>query len=73
MYIAVDQIDYNQLRANGAKKKGSIADIEGSRPMANQLKTDLIKNRKAGQDNPLNDEFEGMTAEERDAKVLGEI
>ena len=33
MYIAVDQIDYNQLRANGAKKKGSIADIEGSRPM----------------------------------------
>lgn len=41
--------------------------------MANQLKTDLIKSRKAGQDNPLNDEFEGMTAEERDTKVLGEI
>ena len=46
MLETVDQLDYNQLRANGARAKGSVAEIEGQRPIASQLKTDLIKNRK---------------------------
>ena len=29
MLRKVDKLDYNQLRANGAKSKGSVAEIEG--------------------------------------------
>ena len=29
MLRKVDKIDYNQLRANGARAKGSVAEIEG--------------------------------------------
>ena len=73
MYERVLQLDYNQLRANGARKKGSVAEIEGKRPIANQLKTDLIKNKKQGAEQPPNDVFEGKSPEERDAMVLSQI
>ena len=29
MLERVDQLDYNQLRANGARAKGSVAEVEG--------------------------------------------
>jgi len=62
MLEVVKEIDYNQLRACGAKKKGSALDIEAKRPIANQLKTDIIKNRKeGGEEENLNDVFEGKT------------
>ena len=73
MLEEVDQMDYNQLRANGARAKGSVAEIEGQRPIASQLKTDLIKSRKQGAANEVNDVFEGMSAEERDKKVLSQL
>ena len=71
MLKTVKKMDYNKLRQEGARKKGSVADIEGKRPIANQLKNDLIKSRKQGEDGQINDIFEGKTAEEKDQLVLG--
>jgi len=73
MLERVVKLDYNLLRANGAKKKGSAADIEGKRPIANQLKTDLIKGKRLGAANQVNDIFAGKTAEEKDQIVLSQI
>ena len=66
-------MDYNQLRANGARAKGSVAEVEGQRPIASQLKTELVKNRKAGGAGDVNDVFEGKSAEERDKMVLSQL
>ena len=63
MLDIVEQLDYNQLRANGARKKGSVADVESKRPIAGQHKSDLIKNKRQGGADDTADAFEGMTAE----------
>ena len=70
MYEKVLKLDYNKLRADGARKKGSVADIESKRPIASQLKTEAVQRKKAGGQGPLNDEFEGKTQEERDQQIL---
>ena len=74
MLERVDQIDYNQLRACGAKKKGSQVDIEGNRPMAGQLKNDMIQNRRdGGEEDGSIDVFEGKSPEEQDKEILSSL
>ena len=70
MLEQVDQMDYNQLRAKGAGVKGTTVDPESTRPIAGQLKQDIIRIKKQGGENPTNDIFEGKNEEERDKLVL---
>ena len=74
MLLEVDQLDYNQLRASGAQKVGTGADTEGARPIAGQLKTDLLRLKKAGAENQsLIDVFDGKDEEEKDNMVLKQL
>lgn len=70
MLVNVDKLDYNQLRAKGSGAKGATVDPEGTRPIAGQLKENIIKVKKQGGGNPMNDVFEGKSEEERDKLVL---
>ena len=40
-----------------------MADVESKRPIAGQLKSDLIKSKRQGGAEDTGDAFEGMTAE----------
>ena len=74
MLIEVSLIDYNSLRATGAKKKGSAVELEAGRPMASHLKQDVIENRRAGgEQDQDNDVFDGKDAEEVDKIILNEL
>ena len=70
MLVVVDRLDYNQLRAKGGGPKGATVDPEATRPIASQLKDNIIKVKKQGGGNPINDVFEGKSEEERDKLVL---
>ena len=74
MLDEVNLIDYNSLRATGAKHKGSAVELEAGRPMASHLKGDMIKNRREGGDEDHeNDIFDGKDAEEVDKIILNEL
>lgn len=66
----VETMDYNQLRAKAAQKKGSTAELENNRPIASQLKGNILKNKQRGVMSPQVDEFEGKTPEEADNMIL---
>ena len=58
---------YNDMKAKGAAKKGG-GELEETRPIAGQLKGAMLKGNAMGA--IPDDEFEGMTAEEKDKKIL---
>ena len=74
MLEEVSEIDYNSLRATGAKKKGSVVEQEDNRPIGHHLKADVIESRRAGGEQDHDpDEFEGKDSEEVDKIILNEI
>ena len=58
---------YNDMKAKGAAKK-SGAELEETRPIAGALKGQMFKGNAMGA--IPDDDFEGMTAEEKDKKIL---
>ena len=61
-------MNYDALKAKYAMKKGAAGEQEETRPIAKGLKGDMFK--PTGMAGIPNDEFEGMTAEEKDKKIL---